>query len=102
LVAHHVDAASLDFARSVPRSGAMGRVARWVLQGMYQAPQKYKKLNGANKCVLTVVGGGVFQNDTAWIVEAIRSCEELIVKTGLHMFLICFSPRLFMIKEFLR
>jgi hypothetical protein len=45
--------------------------------------------------VLTILGGASFSNPFSYIVEAISSCEDLIVTSGLDVYLVCFQDREF-------
>jgi hypothetical protein len=79
----------------------MDRVAQWVLLEMYQATilaavyvaktYRDRNLPGRNKCFLTLVGGGVFQNEHEWIATAITQFKDLMVMSGLQVYLVCFS-----------
>eukprot|EP00696_Hemimastix_kukwesjijk_P003265 gnl/Hemi2/14023_TR4762_c0_g1_i1.p1 gnl/Hemi2/14023_TR4762_c0_g1~~gnl/Hemi2/14023_TR4762_c0_g1_i1.p1 ORF type:complete len:489 (-),score=118.10 gnl/Hemi2/14023_TR4762_c0_g1_i1:73-1509(-) len=49
---------------------------------------------GANKCFLTLIGGGVFGNSFSWIVDAILDCEDLILASGLDVRCVLFVNRM--------
>ena len=54
---------------------------------------RYPGLPGSNKCVLTPIGGGSFSNPPQSIIAAVKSCQQLIVDSGLEVYFACFSDR---------
>ncbi|KAH0788072.1 hypothetical protein GPJ56_007903 [Histomonas meleagridis] len=54
---------------------------------------KYPGRTGSNKCVLTLVGGGVFDNPMEVVCKAIEANEDVIAKSGLEVYLVCFDDR---------
>jgi hypothetical protein len=58
---------------------------------------EWDKLGGSgqirpnNSVVLTLVGGGVFQNDFDWIADAIVKNKDFIVRSGMHVELVIFN-----------
>jgi hypothetical protein len=50
---------------------------------------------GSKKLMLTILGGASFSNLFSYIVETILSCEDLIVASGLDVYLVCFQDREF-------
>jgi hypothetical protein len=57
--------------------------------------QKYPGRSGSKKLVLSQIGGGVFRNPSEIILNAIASCQDLIVKSGLEVYLVCYSESSF-------
>ena len=43
------------------------------------------RLCGVNKLFLTLIGGGVFDNDPSWIADAIAENFDIIVSSGLDV-----------------
>eukprot|EP00668_Euglena_longa_P046273 GGOE01061957.1.p1 GENE.GGOE01061957.1~~GGOE01061957.1.p1 ORF type:complete len:504 (+),score=103.83 GGOE01061957.1:130-1512(+) len=58
-----------------------------VLAGLSnsQRQQGRKDRPGSNRLYLTLIGGGVFANDVAWIHDAIQENRELIKQSGLDV-----------------
>jgi len=73
-------------------------VARFLLHGAYRGTflsaihnshrLAHTNWPGKNKLFLTLIGGGVFGNDIHWILEAIKSCGDLIVSSGMEIYLV--------------
>lgn len=51
--------------------------------------------NGSNKLVLTLIGAGFFHNPIEIVCGAISDNIELIKKSGLDIFLVCFDDNIF-------
>jgi len=78
------------------------KVARFILGGAYRGtilsaihnsrtlPDSFV---GKNKCFLTMIGGGVFGNDFEWILDAIMNLYELIIDSGLEIYMVIFAPQ---------
>jgi hypothetical protein len=98
-VVHHVYAAAFNFRGMVALTPVSERISRQMLKAEYQATvlaawemsKKYPGRTGSQRLVLTALGGGVFDNPRTWIVEAILSCEDLIRRSGLQVYFVCFS-----------
>jgi hypothetical protein len=99
---NQVYAAALNFSTLVEDPVIQG-IAKDVLKGMYRATitagwamsLKCPGELGSKKLVLTILGGASFSNPFSYIVEAILSCEDLIVASGLDVYLVCFQDREF-------
>lgn len=52
---------------------------------------KYPGFLGSNKCVLTALGMGFFCNPPPIVCEAIKSTKEVIKRSGLDVYLVCFA-----------
>jgi|SaaInlLV_10m_DNA_2_1039722.scaffolds.fasta_scaffold00637_12 hypothetical protein len=73
-------------------------VARMLLTASYQGTiraaaikSQTSTLPGSNKVFLTMIGGGAFENQTSWIVDAIESCREIIERSGLEVYLMLYN-----------
>ena len=96
-IIHQVYAGALNFAGCVSEDKFMIEIAKNVLKAEYQAAvlsawensQKFPELEGSKKLILPLLGGGVLANPTGIVCEAIRSAEELIVKSGLQVCVVC-------------
>ena len=66
---------------------AMQNVAKLILNWTYEAVLKLAYIQGINKVFLTIVGGGVFNNDPLWVVNALASQADFIKKSGLEVIL---------------
>jgi hypothetical protein len=102
-IVHHVYAAAFNFAGTVARNETSLRIARQMLSAEYQATvlagwemsQKYPGYAGSGKLFLTAIGGGVFANPLEIIVGAVASAKDLIQKSGLQVYFVCFDRRTF-------
>jgi hypothetical protein len=69
--------------------------ARLVLEASYEATMCAAILNstrnGNNRLFLTLLGGGVFGNETAWIVGAIQRALNLYRDTGLDVAIVSYG-----------
>lgn len=52
---------------------------------------KYPDRAGSKKCVLTTLGMGVFNNPPEIVGNAISKCKDLILESGLDVYVVCFS-----------
>eukprot|EP00040_Diaphanoeca_grandis_P018856 m.99276 g.99276 ORF g.99276 m.99276 type:complete len:388 (-) comp27142_c1_seq1:411-1574(-) len=78
-------ALAIGYARGSPLAWAP--LARIVLDASYEATlwaaaDEYARGVGSGKVMLTFIGGGVFQNDEAWINHAIGRACALVSKAG--------------------
>lgn len=95
--------AALNFGGTVTPNSVTLAAAKELLIAQYKATilaawensQMCSGLPGSNKLVLTLLGGGVFNNPMPTICDAIVRCQELIVKTGLDVHVVCFSDDTF-------
>jgi len=74
-------------------------LARIVLDASYratlhvgaEASERHGGADGSRKVFLTLLGGGVFGNDLAWITDAIRkSCHEFRAE-DLEVYIVCYG-----------
>jgi hypothetical protein len=64
---------------------------RATVLAAWELSQKYPGRQGSNKLVLTFLGGGVFANPRAMICEAIISSKDVIVQSGLEVYILCWN-----------
>ena len=96
---NQVFTAALNFGGTVTPNALTLELAKKLLLAQYTATilaawensKLYPNLPGSHKLVLTLLGGGVFNNPLNTITDAISNCEELIAKSGLDVTLVCFS-----------
>ena len=65
--------------------------AKALLDAAYEGTLLAAATNKKNKVFLTLIGGGVFENDIDWIADSIKKQEELIKNSGLDVTLIIYS-----------
>lgn len=102
-IAHHVYAAAFNFCGDVSSTAFTQSVTQDLLQAEYRATilaawensQLFPNLPGSNKLSLTLLGGGVFNNPYELICEAISANVDLIVESGLDVYITCFSQNTF-------
>lgn len=94
---HHVTQAfcsALPVAYSSVNSELWEPFARLILEASYEATFCAAVLNarttGQNRLYLTLLGGGAFGNDIAWIVEAIHRSAELYAWADLDVAIVSF------------
>lgn len=109
-IANHVYASAFNFRRNVKLTYLTKEIAKKLLTAEYRAAIlsawensiKYAGLEGSNKLSLTLLGGGVFGNPYKIICDAIRDNIELIVESGLDVYITCFREDDFLeIEEFI-
>lgn len=96
---HQVFTAALNFSGTVYGCGTTLKIAKKLLEDEYRATilcayensMMFPDRPGSKKLALTLLGGGVFNNPSEMICQAICACEELIVKSGLDVDVVCFS-----------
>lgn len=66
--------------------------AQTILNAAYQGALHCTFVRNRKKVFLTLMGGGVFQNDFSWICNAITRMKNFIVKSGLEVTLIWRHP----------
>ena len=71
------------------------RFARLILEATYEATllaaAENARLTGNNRCMLTLVGGGVFANRREWIFGAIERAYRLGDSLGLRVFVVSYG-----------
>lgn len=98
-IANHVYASALNFNRNVKSTYFTKEIAKKLLVAEYRAAilaawensSKFANLAGSNKLSLTLLGGGVFQNPYEIICEAIMENIDLIMESGLDVYITCFK-----------
>ena len=98
-IAHHVYAAAFNFSYSVEKNAYTLKIAESLLEAQYRATilcawdnsVKYPGREGSNKLYLTLLGGGVFGNPKSLICKQIEKCQDLIVESGLDVYVVCFN-----------
>lgn len=101
-IVHQIYAAAFNYGsirKAVIETPETYKITRYMLEGEYRSTimaawelsEKYPGRAGSRKVVLTPLGGGVFLNPANIICEAIAACEELIVQSGLEVYLVSFS-----------
>jgi hypothetical protein len=98
---HQVFGAALwfgSFIRMMERTEAIGRailseVYRNTILAAWENSQLFPGRPGSRKCFLTLIGTGVFRNPPALVADAISGCREIIVDSGLDVYLVCWSKQ---------
>ncbi len=67
------------------------QTARAMLDAAYEGTLRAAAAHGKKKVFLTLVGGGVFENNFNWIAESIEKMQEFIIESGLDVTLIVFD-----------
>lgn len=102
-IAHHVYAAAFNFATDVVLNDSTIEIAKELLKAEYRATIfsawensiQYNDKRGSKKLSLTLLGGGVFRNPLEVICNAILANLDLIVESGLDVYITCFDDRTF-------
>jgi hypothetical protein len=68
---------------------------RATVLAAWELSHKYPGRKGSNKLVLTGLGGGAFANPGDMVPRAIISCKDLIVQSGLEVYMICWNQDTF-------
>lgn len=98
-IVHHVYAAALSYTYYVDKNEVTLKIGQALLEAQYKAhilaswenSLKYPGRAGSKRSVLTLLGGGVFGNSHEMICGAIAACKDLIVKSGLEVYVTCFG-----------
>lgn len=100
-IANHVYVAAFNFYGCVCRTEFTMQLSQQLLTAEYKGTvlsgwensiqMEKEGRAGAKKLYLTLIGGGVFNNPSEVIANAILNCEQFIVDSGLEVSLICFS-----------
>lgn len=86
--------AAVDFAstNSAHRNDPVAQAwAQAILNAGYEGIIRAAAAYGKRRVVLTLVGGGVFDNDPVWIAKAIERVESLLVDAGLEVVLVSYG-----------
>jgi hypothetical protein len=93
-VVSQVFTAALDLGnanRHLKDSPRAQLLAQDLLNAAYEGTLRAAFVEGKKKVFLTLVGGGVFANDLAWIVQAIEKDKGFIRDSGLQVTLIVYK-----------
>lgn len=98
-VAHHVYCAAFNLLGSVAQTPFTRGVSERIIEAEYRATilcawdnaVRYRGRAGSNKLFLTLVGCGVFNNPVTVVCAQIAKCVELIVESGLDVFVVCYD-----------
>lgn len=86
---------ALPVAYSHIQAGYWEVFARLILEASYEAALAAGLLNfaktGNNKVFLTLVGGGAFGNERAWIFEAIEKAVKVFANSPLHVSIVSYG-----------
>jgi O-acetyl-ADP-ribose deacetylase (regulator of RNase III) len=90
------------YAAAFDLTGSLN-IAKHLLSAEYQATvlagwemsRKYPGRAGSSRLVLTALGGGVFGNPRPLIIEAVKSSLDIIRKSGLDVYFVCYDSRNF-------
>lgn len=96
---HHVLASSFSLHNYVRPAEKVMEIVGHMLKSEYKTTLlaatdhsiRYPSRSGSRKCVLTLIGGGVFLNPLPLVCGAIEANEELIVGSGLDVYLQCYN-----------
>lgn len=99
VIAHHVYAAALNFGGTCVRNEATLKISETLLSAEYKCAilaawensVLFPNLPGSKKLSLTFLGGGVFRNPKNLICRSIGKNEDVIIESGLDVYLVCFN-----------
>lgn len=102
-IVHQIFCAAFSFPRSVIVNEFTYEIDSNILKAEYRATilaawnnsVLYPGKAGSNKCVLTLLGGGVFHNPMNIICDAINECKDVIELSGLDVYVVCFDNNAF-------
>jgi hypothetical protein len=102
-ISHQVYVAALNFNGDVFSNDISRKIGFELLKAQYEATvlagwemsTKYPTRHGAKRLVLTAPGGGFFANPMDQICRAVLGCADLIVKSGLSVYFMCFDAYCF-------
>ena len=105
-VVHQVFTAAMDMSRlrrEMQEDPDVVGLARFLLRVAYRLTilaaienadrTRNSSRAGKDKLYLTLIGGGVFGNDPAWIYEAIQENQHLIAESGLSVVLVIYNRK---------
>ena len=98
-IAHHVYAAAFNLNGDVCVDNFTIKITESLIYAQYRNTIlcawdnsiQYPGREGSNKLYLTILGGGVFGNPIELICEQIVKCKDLIVDSGLDVYVVCFN-----------
>lgn len=74
---------NLEFFRRRPKE--VEKLVKTLLRGAYEGTLRAALSSGRHRVFLTLIGGGVFANPPAWMVDTLEDLLELITETGLSV-----------------
>lgn len=86
-----VYASALPIAYANEPLSAWEPLARLVLEASYEATLRIAARTPDRPCFLTLLGGGVFGNPQAWILDALHAAVAKTVTAGLDLCLVSYS-----------
>ena len=98
-IINHCLCAALDFSGPVKRTKITEQLGKKALDQQYKLTIlsawensiKFNHLQGSNKCILTLLGCGVFENKIEDASDSIIKAKEIIKDSGLDVYLVCYS-----------
>lgn len=81
---------SCDFTRQIARI-LMKNILELTIKQAYLNSIKYSNKVGCRKLYLTPIGCGVFRNRMSDFIDVLCDCSELIIKSGLEVYLVLFQ-----------
>lgn len=102
-IVHQVFAASFSLGKNVISNQKNIEIMKFMLATEYKLTILAAWENslmfpdhvGSNKCVLTLIGAGIFFNPIEVVASAILANKDLIVKSGIDVYVTCFSGNIF-------
>lgn len=100
---HQIFASSFDLSEYVDRNESNLKIMQNILfyeyrMSILQAIENsitYPNAKGSNKLVLPMIGAGFFRNPIEIVTDSIRQNEDLIIASGIDVYLVCFSDSMF-------
>ena len=98
-IVHQVFASTLSFDEYCTRTKENKEIMKNILKNMYKLSILaawensilFSNHRGANKCVLSLLGGFSFENPIDIIAQAINVNKNLIIESGLDVYIVCFG-----------
>ena len=102
-IVHQVYAASFSLGRYVKRTPKNIEILKNLITAEYKATIlaawensiKFPGKLGSNKCILTLLGTGAFDNPIDLIAQCICSLVDLIIESGLEVYVVCYTEHIF-------
>ena len=102
-IAHHIYAAAFNMGRNVIQNEFTEKISESLLEAEYRNAIlcawdnsiKYPDRAGSKKLYLTLLGGGVFGNPMDLICNQIAKCKDLIIDSGLDVYVVCYDEYTF-------
>ncbi|MEM7589603.1 MAG: hypothetical protein AAF320_05560 [Myxococcota bacterium] len=95
VIVHQVFTAAADLGQGTnvgKEDSAIAQAwAKAILRANYEGTLRAAAVLGAKRVFLTLVGGGVFGNEPAWIVDAIAAMQNFLVQANLDVTVIVYS-----------